>query len=265
VQRQGEEATLTKKQASPAEKDEIKATSELTTRGRKVFSTSETNESQTHGRPVPSTIKPRQTRETLATLYVKYVARLKRLLPHNTSDRFALRAGFIILIVIPAAVVTASYWTEGKQTSSEFKAFHPIKAEPSLLPTPTPEALATSTIKTVQSEPQTPTRKVAVPVTEEVKTLPLAVSDRQPEAVRNAPSDDTAIEHSPSERASSRTIVVIVQIAEGHVTEAYIQNPQVGLGASESTALRMARERRYPKDKVGKEMVILKVTGRQKL
>lgn len=265
VQRQGDEATFPKKQTSAAEKDEIKATSELTKPGRRVVSSSETNESQTHAGPVSSTIEPQQTRETLVTLYVKYLARVKRLLTHNTSDRFVLRAGFIILIVIPAAVVTASYWTEGKQTSSEFEASPPFKAEPLLVPTPSQVVPAISIIKTVQSEPQTPTRKAEVQVNEDVKTLPLAVSDRQTEAVKNAPSNEAAIEHGPFDKASSRTVVVIVQIAEGHVTEAYIQDPHVGLGAYESTALRIARERRYPKDKKGKEMVILQVTGRQKL
>ncbi len=62
---------------------------------------------------------------------------------------------------------------------------------------------------------------------------------------------------------SSRGIAVVLQIEQGHVTEAYIQNPQVGLGAYEATALRIARERRYRKDTKLRETVTLQVTPEQ--
>ena len=280
VQGQRREPTFPRKQANAAEKDETEATSESTKPGREVFSSGATNQCWTQAGPVPSTTRPQPTQESRATIHQTYRARVKRLLVYNTNHRLALRAGFIILVVIPAAIVTASYWTNGKQTP-ELNASHSLRAEPLLTPTPLQDAPAIPIIKTVRAEPPKPTRTVEVPFNEDIKTLPLegvetllpedvktvplAVPDRKTKAIRNAPSDDTAIEHSLSDKPSSRTVVVVVEIAEGHVTEAYIQNPQVGLGAYESTALRMARERRYPKDAKRKETVVLKVTERQKM
>ena len=102
-------------------------------------------------------------------------------------------------------------------------------------------------------------------ISNDVKTVSEPVPDRPNKTVKTAPSETTPIENSPSDKALSRTVIVVVEIAEGHVTQAYVQNPQAGLAGYESRALRMARERRYPKDKKGKEIVTLKVTGRQKL
>lgn len=258
------EATSAGKQGSAAEKEEIEATKELPKPEAAVFSAGATGQAQNDAGPTASTTQQRQARKTRATLYRTHYARLRRLLALKTHERFALRAGFIILVVIPVAVVAASYWTESKQASPQFRAFHPLKAESSQVPAPSPEGPALATVTTVVPEPNRTARKAEVPVNNDVRPRSEAVSDRPSKTV-NSPSDDTPIEHSPSDKALSRTVVVVVEIAEGHVTQAYIQNPQAGLGGYESTALRMARERRYPKDKKGKEMVVLKVTGRQKL
>lgn len=272
VQGQRREAAFPRKQASAAEKDEPEATTESPKPRPEIFSSAETNKRLTQAGPVTSTTKPQYTQTTLATIHLTYRARVKRLLTHKTSARFVLRAGFITLVIIPAVVVTASYWTNGKQTS-ELNASQSLSAEPLLTPTPSPDAPVIPTIKTVRAEPLKPTRTAEVPVNEElktspledVKTLPLEAPGRKTKGIKNVPSDDTAVEHNISDKPSSRTVVVVVEISEGHVTEAYIQNPQAGLGAYESTALRMARERRYPKDTKRKETVVLKVTERQKM
>jgi len=272
VQGQRREPTFPRKQANAAEKDETEATSESTKPGPEVLSSGETNQFLTQASPVPSTTRPQQTQTTLDTIHLTYRARLKRLFTYKTSDRFVLRAGLITLVVIPALVVTASYWTKGKQTSG-LNASHSLSAEPLLTPTPSQDAPAIPIIKTVRAEPLKPSHNAGVPVNEgfktlplkDVKTLPLEVPDPKTKDIRNVSSDETAMEHNLSDKPSSRTVVVVVEIAEGHVTEAYVQNPQVGLGAYESTALRMARERRYPKDAKRKETVVLKVTERQKM
>lgn len=59
----------------------------------------------------------------------------------------------------------------------------------------------------------------------------------------------------------AETIAVVVEVNEGHVIEAYIKAPQSGRGAYEATALRLARQRRFPKETNGKEIINLKVTG----
>jgi hypothetical protein len=270
VQSEPPEATLPKKQASTVDKDETRVTSESTKPGREVFSSGDTNQHLTQAGPVPSATKPQQAQKTLTAIHLMYRARVKRLLTYNTNHRLALRAGFIILVVIPVAVVAASYWRDGKQTS-ELNGSHSLRAEPVLTPTPSQDAPAIPIIKTVRAEPPKPTRNAEVSVNEhlkthpleDVKTLPVEVPDRKTKGIKNVPTDDTATEHNLSDKPSSRTVVVVVEIAEGHVTSAYIQNPQVGLGAYESTALRIARERRYPKDTKRKETVVLKVSERQ--
>jgi hypothetical protein len=284
-------AILPNRQSTAAEKNEIEAISESAKSNRKVFSSFETNQFLTQASAVPLTTKPQQTQKTLDA--VNHRTRVKRLLTFNTNERFVLRVGFIILVVIPAAVVSASYWTNGEQTSG-LNASHPLRAEALLTPTSSHDAAAIPIIKTVRAEPPTlqrnaevrvnedlktvraesPTlpRNAEVRVNEDVKTRSLEAPDRKIKGTKSAPSDDTAMQRNlsdkPSSRTdqpSSRTVVVVVQITEGHVTEAYIQNPQVGLGAYESTALRMARERRYPKDTNRKDTVVLKVTERQKM
>jgi hypothetical protein len=284
-------AIFPNRQSTAAEKNEIKAISESTKSDRKVFSSFETNQFLTQARAVPLTTKPQQTQKTLDA--VNHGTRVKRLLTFNTNERFVLRAGFIILVVIPAAVVSASYWTNGEQTSG-LNASYPLRAEPLLTPTLSHDAAAIPIIKTVRAEPPTLPRNTEVRVNEDLKTvraesptLPrnaevrvnedvkirsLEAPERKTKDTKSAPSDETAMERnlsvkqsSQTDKPSTRTVVVVVQIADGHVTEAYIQNPQAGLGAYESTALRMARERRYPKDTNRKDTVVLKVTERQKM
>jgi hypothetical protein len=270
VQGESREATFPEKQASAPEKDLTEATSESTKPDREVFSSGGNNQFLTPAGPATASTKPRQNQKTLATVQLTYRARVKQLLTYNTRERFVLRAGFIMLVVVPAAAVTASYWTNGEQTSG-LTASHSLRAEPVLTPTPSHDAPAIPLIKTVRAEPPKPIRKTEVPVSEhlrtlpfeDVKTPPVEVPDRKPNGIKNIPTDNTGTEHNLSDKPSSRTVVVVVEIAEGHVTQAYIQNPQVGLGAYESTALRMARERRYPKDAKRKETVVLKVTERE--
>ncbi len=61
---------------------------------------------------------------------------------------------------------------------------------------------------------------------------------------------------------SSKLIAVVVHIEEGRVSEAYVDH-HPGLEAYEATAIRLARQRRYSKDKTGTETTVVKVTGDQ--
>jgi hypothetical protein len=54
-----------------------------------------------------------------------------------------------------------------------------------------------------------------------------------------------------------------MQIEDGRVSEAYVKDHHPGLEAYEATAIRLARQRRYSKDKKGTETTVVKVTSVQ--
>ena len=58
-----------------------------------------------------------------------------------------------------------------------------------------------------------------------------------------------------------KEIPVMVRIEDGHVAEAYLKNRNTGSEGYEATALRVARERRYPKDTTGVETIIVHVAN----
>lgn len=62
---------------------------------------------------------------------------------------------------------------------------------------------------------------------------------------------------------SSKVIAVVVRIEEGRVSEAYVKEHHPGLEAYEATAIRLARQRRYAKDKMGTETIVVKLTDDQ--
>lgn len=61
--------------------------------------------------------------------------------------------------------------------------------------------------------------------------------------------------------ASPKTITVVLQIEEGRVSEAYVKDHHPGWEAFEATAIRLARHRRYGKDKSGPDTVLVKVSA----
>ncbi|HEY6120374.1 MAG TPA: tetratricopeptide repeat protein, partial [Pyrinomonadaceae bacterium] len=58
----------------------------------------------------------------------------------------------------------------------------------------------------------------------------------------------------------TQAITVVMEIRNGLVTFASIAHPRPGMGAYEASALRIARQRRYPADKNGQESVVVKIT-----
>jgi len=60
--------------------------------------------------------------------------------------------------------------------------------------------------------------------------------------------------------ADTYSIVVTAKIENGHVTEAAVANHRAGLDAYEATAIRLAQQRRFPKDKTGTERMVLTVS-----
>jgi|SRR5215813_3988985 len=58
----------------------------------------------------------------------------------------------------------------------------------------------------------------------------------------------------------SQSIEVILEIQNGLVTYASIAHPRPGFAAYERSALRIARQRRYPADKNGRESLVIKIS-----
>lgn len=58
----------------------------------------------------------------------------------------------------------------------------------------------------------------------------------------------------------AQAITVVMEIRNGLVTFASIAHPRPGMGAYEASALRIARQRRYPADKNGQESVVVKIS-----
>jgi hypothetical protein len=52
----------------------------------------------------------------------------------------------------------------------------------------------------------------------------------------------------------------VAKIENGRVTEASVTNHKTGLDAYEATAIRLAQQRRFPKDKTGTERIVLTVS-----
>lgn len=203
-----------------------------------------------------------RSQKTAAPVSPPFRLRVKRPVRQYARVKFVLSACVIFLMVIAGAVGAASYWRRGKQTTL-LDTPRPVTAESSLTPPSIHEApKSIPTIKAVPVEQQPPlTNGEARKEIEDAKARRSEVRDRIIKDSTNVRSDDQNVEVEPIDKRPSRTIEVVVQIEDGHVTEAYVQNPQAGLGAYEATALRIARERRYPRDTNRKQSLILKVTG----
>lgn len=76
---------------------------------------------------------------------------------------------------------------------------------------------------------------------------------------RESAKDNFSADETKMAVSASKEISVVIKIEDGHVAEAYVKNRQPGSEAFESTALRLARQRRYPQDAVRTETIILKV------
>ena len=70
-------------------------------------------------------------------------------------------------------------------------------------------------------------------------------------------------ERGPTPQRSFREIPVVIKIEDGHVAEAYVKDHEPGMEAFESTAIRLARQRRYPKEQLSTQTIVLRVANEQ--
>lgn len=175
----------------------------------------------------------------------------------------------IFLVVIPTTVGLASYWSNSRaSTTRKFSAPKASETSPATVAVPAPSQPEENLTKSLPAEDPIPLRPQPSVVTAET-------SNKEPETRRLNPApvqgkemagvspDPPAAPSVPSAKPATRTITVVVEIEEGRVTEASIQQPQRELAAYEATALRLARQRRFPKGTTRRQTITLPVTREQ--
>jgi hypothetical protein len=177
-------------------------------------------------------------------------------------------AGFVVFVLmVPATVALVSRWTsrsEAKLTES-VPAASAVVMENTPGPEPIkPAANAEAKQPAVEENPAAP-RKSAAEAASEALERAVSPSPALTRPVEKAKENASARpSEGPNEaepaKPSSQIIAVVVEINEGQVTEAYVKTPQQGMAAYEATALRLARQRRFPKGTNRRETLNLQVT-----
>jgi Flp pilus assembly protein TadD len=88
----------------------------------------------------------------------------------------------------------------------------------------------------------------------------LEVAGRKEEALKQFEAARVQAEVEAKSNTKVEPITVVMEIKNGFVTYASVSNPRPGMSAYENTALRIARQRRFPSNKNGKESVVIKIS-----
>jgi len=189
---------------------------------------------------------------------------------HDSSPqrKFAAVAGFAVFgLIIPVSVALVSHWTNSSEARPNLVTQPEAAggfANPSVAESPQP--VPSEEIKPANlEEPRIISRQspaeIASDASESTTSASPAKAQPAAEEAVSVPAKSSA-SPAPTEpaQAASQTIAVVVEINEGHVTEAYVKTPQHGMAAYEATALRLARQRRFPKGTNRRETINLQVT-----
>ncbi len=206
----------------------------------------------------------------LATILASFSKSLQVLIKPSLiySSRQKMAAGSILLIIIPTAVIGT---ISGLMLGSVIKALRTGKQTVPLnvsLP-PAARSLAPSIVSSANSHDENKSLQIranvkAMRTNPQPSTVHLNLEARLKNKDTNSRPPKAKVRALEKKAASNppyRAIAVVVQIEQGRVKQAYIQNPQVGLRDFEATALRLVRERRYAKDTKRKETVILHMSA----
>ncbi|MBA2502541.1 MAG: DUF4388 domain-containing protein [Pyrinomonadaceae bacterium] len=102
--------------------------------------------------------------------------------------------------------------------------------------------------------------------------LPSSTKPKESDATIARQNTDAASAQPPAAQPSSaasgaatgeQTLTIVMQVENGRVTGANVANRRPGMEAFEASALRIARQRRFPANTSGTETVRIKVTGRK--
>jgi len=107
------------------------------------------------------------------------------------------------------------------------------------------------------------TRHKLPPTTVNPPSFPSNNDSTKPHKAEPGVSAEASGERSAPLERSFREIPVVIRVEDGHVAEAYVSNRKPGLEAFESTAIRLARQRRYPKDQLGTQTIVFRVSRQQ--
>lgn len=89
----------------------------------------------------------------------------------------------------------------------------------------------------------------------------LEIAGRSDEAREHYEAARLQAESQQKADPNSQAITVVMEIENGRVIYASVPNRRAGLEAYEASALRRARERRYPANKSGQESIVVKVSS----
>lgn len=179
---------------------------------------------------------------------------------------FTLLAGLMIIATVSTTAGIASFWTKSPELRQPAEASFENatgNSQPATAPSLPSQAEVVTPLKTAETPAPlqvSPTASTPnLPVKSETRSLnqPSELPATEKAAITPAPVIQRA---EPSATLSTLTIPVVVEITDGHVTEAFIQRPQTGFRAHEATALRLARQRRFPKGTSGKQTITLLVS-----
>lgn len=74
-------------------------------------------------------------------------------------------------------------------------------------------------------------------------------------AAHDRKNESKTVRDKSSDNKEGRTVKVLLRVERGRVLNAMIQNPRAGLESFEALALRIARQRQYPKDFSGRDVL----------
>src|SRR6266536_1596732 len=215
-----------------------------------------------------------QSIQTLGKQSVNYIRKRKT----------AVRAASIALIVIPGAVGFMSYWSKGKETVPVMIPPPPAASSlrvPAVAPSRTPSEEQSFTTKPLTKMPSEAVRvRHDAPSGSEAANPQLPATRTQDDTNKTISSETVADRSSKTRESAatkvepnqpreekqlakqtSRGIAVEVRVEGGRVSEAFIKNRRPGLEGYEATALRLARQRRYPKETTTSETLFFQVNG----
>ncbi len=186
----------------------------------------------------------------------------------DTLSRRSRLIFLILLIVVPTTAALASYWRNSPATEArDSAAGNSGGNSPAPLAASAPSQPEEELTRPLPTNERIPLRPQPSP-----RTTEASIEKSAHNRLNSAPAEDNDVAEKAldskiqvlpvesSTKSSSRTVAVIVEIEDGRVAEAFIQQPQPGLATYEATALRLARQRRFAKGRTGRETVTLHVT-----